>query len=63
MTLSHALLMIAGLALAAPFMEVFSNPMSGAISLLILFIGLQRAWVLTRRPDLPIMGPFKLSQA
>ena len=63
MTVAHALFVIAGLALAAPFITVFHNPVSGGISLLIIFIGLQQAWVLTRRPDLKIVGPFKLSQA
>lgn len=63
MTVAHALLAIAGLALAAPFITLFHNPVSGGISLLILFIGLQQAWILTRRPDLKIVGPFKMSQA
>lgn len=46
--------------LASPFMQVWLQPASGLISLLILFFGLSRAWALTGRSDILIMGPYKV---
>jgi uncharacterized paraquat-inducible protein A len=51
-------LMLIGL--ASPFMQVWLQPASGLISLLILFFGLSRAWALTGRSDILIMGPYKV---
>jgi hypothetical protein len=62
-SLGRALFYILALAMAAPFLQVFSSPVSGLISLFIIYIGLQRAWVLTRRPDILMAGPYKLSEA
>jgi hypothetical protein len=62
-SLGRAVFYILALAIAAPFLQVFSSPLSGLISLFIIYIGLQRAWALTRRPDLFIAGPYKLSEA
>jgi hypothetical protein len=44
------------LALGAPFMSLTN--MSGLISLLIIFFGLQRAWILTGRAELIVTGPY-----
>jgi hypothetical protein len=48
------LLMIAAI---APFLSLTSG-ISGLISLFILFIGLQRAWKLTERSGILLMGPY-----
>jgi hypothetical protein len=45
----------------SPFLELFSSPVGGLISLFILFIGLQRAWALTARHEIGITGPFAQS--
>lgn len=34
--------------IASPFLELFQSPASGVLSLIILFVGMQRAWTLTR---------------
>jgi hypothetical protein len=46
------------LAAISPFLELFSSPVGGLISLFILFIGLQRAWALTARHDILVTGPY-----
>ena len=46
------------LATISPFLELFSSPVGGLISLFILFIGLQRAWALTARHDILVTGPY-----
>jgi hypothetical protein len=58
-----ALFSIFLLAAAAPFLSLFSggNPISGLISLFIIYIGLQRAWALTARPDILVTGPYPCS--
>ena len=63
MSVGAALLTIVLLAAAAPFLSLFSggNPISGLISLFIIYIGLQRAWALTARPDILVSGPFPCS--
>ncbi len=63
MSLGTALLYLLGLTMAAPFMGLFtgSNPIGNLISLFIIYIGLQRAWVLTGRPEIFVTGPYKLS--
>jgi len=50
---------------AAPFLALFQgdNPLSALISLFIIFIGLRQAWVLTRRSEIIITGPFQLAQS
>jgi hypothetical protein len=42
----------------APFLSLTSG-ISAWISLFILFIGLQRAWRLTGRTEIPLMGPYR----
>lgn len=41
-----------------PFLELKSSPAGGLISLFILFIGLQRAWVMTARREIMVTGPY-----
>lgn len=45
----------------SPFLELFSSPVGGLISLFILFIGLQRAWALTAGHEILVTGPFTCS--
>jgi hypothetical protein len=47
---------------AAPFFGLASG-VSGLISLFIIFIGLQRAWRLTARSQILVMGPYEYSPA
>jgi hypothetical protein len=61
----HALLTLAGIGLASPFLEL-SGGASGLIGLFILFIGIRAAWALTSGvdPTAPdISGPFSNSSA
>jgi hypothetical protein len=53
-SLALYLLMVAAI---APFMSLTSG-FSGLISLFIIFIGLQRAWKLTERREILLMGPY-----
>jgi hypothetical protein len=50
------------LAAAAPFLSL-TEGVSGLISLFIIFIGLQRAWRLTGRTELLVMGPYEVPGA
>jgi hypothetical protein len=49
---------IALLAIVSPFLQLRTSPVGGLISLFILFIGLQRAWVLTARHEIMVTGPY-----
>jgi hypothetical protein len=50
---------LALLGLASPFLEFGSSPVNGLIGLVILLVGVQIAWRMTRgRPALVIDGPF-----
>lgn len=53
-----ALSMILIIAAAAPFLSLGSG-VSGLITLFIIFLGLQRAWRLTGRTELLVMGPYE----
>ncbi|HLW77362.1 MAG TPA: hypothetical protein VKS01_10260 [Bryobacteraceae bacterium] len=54
-----ATLLIVGVAAAAPFIALFAGRSPAAlISLFIIFIGLRQAWVLTRRTEIIITGPY-----
>ena len=44
--------------LAGPFLELRTSPAGGLISLFILFVGLQRAWVMTARHEIMVTGPY-----
>jgi hypothetical protein len=46
------------LATISPFLELSSSPVSGLISLFILFLGLQRAWAMTARHEILVTGPY-----
>jgi hypothetical protein len=61
----RAIVYLMGLVAAAPFLGLFasSNPVGALISLFIIYIGLQRAWALTARSQILIMGPYKRSGA
>jgi hypothetical protein len=61
--LGAAILMLVAIALAAPFLIVWSSPLPGLITLFIVFLGLQRAWHLTGRADILITGPYRFSEA
>jgi hypothetical protein len=50
------------IAAAAPFLALTQGA-SALISLFIIFIGLQRAWKLTGRSDILVMGPYELTPA
>jgi hypothetical protein len=50
------------LAAVAPFLQLTSG-FGGLISLFILFIGLQRAWKLTERREIPLTGPHQAEAA
>jgi len=50
------------LAAAAPFLSL-GHGVSGLISLFIIFIGLQRAWRLTGRSEILLMGPYQTAPA
>ena len=58
--LGAALLGLALAGLASPFLEL-QDPFHGLIGLVILFVGMQFAWQMTRGISLQIFGPFKLS--
>jgi hypothetical protein len=58
MSAGAALLAILALALAAPFLSISS--FGGILSLVIIFFGLQRAWRLTGRTQIAVMGPYQL---
>jgi len=60
-TVVGALVSLLLLGLAAPFFDVAS--VSGLITLFLIFIGMQRAWKLTARPEILIMGPYESAPA
>jgi len=62
-SLGGALLYLLALVLVAPILGVFSNPIGGAITLFIIYIGLRQAWKLTGTTDLAISGPYRASEA
>jgi hypothetical protein len=53
-----AFLLLLMLATVAPFLMLKSGA-SGLISLFIIFIGLQRAWRLTAKSEILVMGPYE----
>jgi hypothetical protein len=54
-----AIVMVLLLAAAAPFFGL-SSGVGGFLTLFIIYIGLQRAWKLTARSDILIMGPYEV---
>lgn len=57
LSLGASIITLLGLAIAAPFLSLSS--VGGLLSLLIIFFGLQRAWRMTGRVDIPVMGPYQ----
>lgn len=55
--LGAALLSLAFLGLASPFLEL-QDPFHGLIGLVILWVGISIAWRLTAAPKVDILGPF-----
>lgn len=60
MSFGGALLILVALAAAAPFLSLTQGA-SAVITLVIIFIGLQRAWRLTGRNEVLVMGPYEVS--
>jgi hypothetical protein len=58
MSNGKALAGLAVLILISPFLELFTSPVGGLISLFILFVGLQRAWAMTARHEILVTGPY-----
>jgi hypothetical protein len=58
--LGVALVGLALLGLASPFLEL-ADPLHGVIGLVILWVGMQFAWKMTRGISIQILGPFKFS--
>jgi hypothetical protein len=57
-----AVMMLLLIAAAAPFLAL-TQGVSALISLFIIFIGLQRAWKLTGRSEILVMGPYEVTPA
>jgi hypothetical protein len=57
-----AILFLLMMTAVAPFLSL-SSGFSGLITLFIIFIGLQRAWKLTGRPEILVMGPYEATPA
>jgi hypothetical protein len=60
-SVTRAILFLLMLAAVAPFLSLGSG-ISGLISLFIIFIGLQRAWRLTGRSEILVMGPYESAE-
>jgi hypothetical protein len=57
-SLGRTLLLLALIAAAAPFLALGSGT-SGILTIVIIFFGLSRAWRLTGRTDILVMGPYE----
>jgi hypothetical protein len=57
--MGYALLQIAFVGLASPFLDLAGDPFHGLIGLVILFVGLRIAWKITAGSELQILGPFE----
>jgi len=53
-----AMVFLIGIAMASPFMSL-SQGAGGLLTLVIIFFGLQRAWRLTGRSNILVMGPYQ----
>jgi hypothetical protein len=62
MGLARAIMVLMLLFAAAPFFGLTTG-IGGFISLFIIFIGLQRAWKLTGRSEILVMGPYETAPA
>ena len=59
-SIGMALVMLVGISLAAPFLSLTEGA-GGLLTLVIIFFGLQRAWRMTGRTSLVVMGPYQYS--
>jgi hypothetical protein len=57
-----ALVVMAGLVIALPFLDAFGRMPSGLITLLIVFFGLQQAWKQTAPDQAVVVGPYPNTQ-
>jgi len=55
-----AMVQLAFLGLASPFLELASNPFNGLIGLFILFIGMRFAWRFTAGRPAEVLGPYEI---
>jgi hypothetical protein len=62
MSFIQAVVMLVLIFAAAPFLSL-SQGLGALITLFIIFIGLQRAWRLTARSEILVMGPYELEPA
>jgi predicted lipid-binding transport protein (Tim44 family) len=59
-----AIIGLAYIGLASPFLELAQNPVAGLIGLLILAVGIRIAWQITGAPGTPfVSGPFRNTSA
>ena len=58
--LLNTLFSLIGTGLISPFLGLKEEGMGGLLTLLIIFFGLQRAWHLTGRTNIVVMGPYQL---
>jgi len=63
MGLGTALLQLAFIGLASPFMELAGDPFHGLIGLVILSVGIRIAWKLAAGSEMEIFGPFENTAA
>ena len=45
----------------APLLDIFSEGVGGILTALIIFFGLSRAWRYTKPDEVPIVGPYPVS--
>lgn len=63
MGLGAALLQLALMGLASPFLELAGDPLHGLIGLVILAVGIQIAWKIAAGSETQIYGPFEPASA
>lgn len=63
MTFGAALLQLALVGLASPFLELTGDPVHGLIGLIILAVGIRIAWRLSAGSETQIYGPFDVASA
>jgi hypothetical protein len=59
MRMGAALLQLAFVGLASPFLDLAADPVHGLIGLVILFVGMRIAWKIAAGSELQIIGPFE----
>jgi predicted lipid-binding transport protein (Tim44 family) len=61
MGFGKALLQLAFIGLASPFLELTGDPLHGLIGLVILFVGIRMAWKIAAGTEVQVLGPFENS--